>query len=91
MSNSIDPADIKPMAFTTQLDGLPIACQPWERFGLFSDDLLKQEGPWLKMSDDNQEITLTVDNGWARYRRIRMATLNCWVWELCDSAYEARE
>lgn len=78
------------MAFTSQLDGPPIACQPWERFQIFTEELLNAADRWLKMSDDRQQFTLTVANGWARYRRIRMATLNRWIWELCDSAYEPK-
>lgn len=90
MSNSIDPFDIPDMTMTMQVDGPPFIDQPWERFGLFEDELLDAGEPWIKLSGDRQEVTFTCANGWARYRRIRMATISRYIWELCDSAYEAR-
>lgn len=90
MSNSIDPADIKVMTFTHQLEGPPIVNQPWERFQLIEEDFLNQATPHLKLSADRQTLLFEVANGWATYRRIKMSTMSRWIWELCDSAYEAK-
>lgn len=90
MSNSIDPADIKVMTFTTQLEGPPIVNQPWERFQRIEDDFLDQDVPYFKLSGDRQGLLIEVANGWATYRRIKQATLNSSIWELCQSSYEPR-
>lgn len=90
MSNSIDPADIKAMTFTSQLEGPPIVNQPWKRFQLIEEAMLDQGSPYFKPSADRQRLKITCANGWARYRRIKFSSLDRYIWELCDSAYEAK-
>ncbi len=80
------------MTFTSQLGGLPIANQPWERFVVMDDDFLQH----LPLRDMEQrrdgmavEVTLRCANGSATYRRVgRDAQQKRLIWELIEGTNE---
>lgn len=88
MSGQVHVGECPVMTFTSQLDGLAVVNQPWERFMVIDGSFLQFGSLWFQYR--GKTLLFSVENGWAEYRLVGVPDEDDrTVWELVESEWAA--